>query len=137
VVANYPIDTDKVVLTGFSMGGYGAYRTFRETPTKFRAVAVFSGGTHFGESDGPGGIRPDFRHPENLAVFRDVPVFIYHGEQDRNVSYESAVEVAGKLEAAGARVEFHSESDKGHEAPGRGVVARYHRWLDQVLESDS
>ncbi len=131
VIANYPVDPGRIVLTGFSMGGYGAYRTFYAHPDRFRAVAVFSGGAHFrGES------APDFRDPQYLAPFRDMPVFVYHGEQDRNVSYAGALDVVAGLRAAGARLTFHSEPDKGHEAPGEAVIAAYHRWLDQVLERD-
>jgi len=126
-IANYPIDTHAILLTGFSMGGYGVYRTFWETPEKFRALAVLSGGPNFGRGS------VDFLE-EDLGVFRSVPVFIYHGEQDRNVSYERAVQMVERLGAAGAQVEFHSDPDRGHEAPPDDIVAIYHDWLRRVLE---
>ena len=40
---DYPIDDANIILSGFSMGGYGVYRTFFETPKKFIAAAVFAG----------------------------------------------------------------------------------------------
>ena len=51
------------------MGGYGVYRTFWETPEKFRALAVFSGGVSFGR----GSEKLDFL-AEDLSVFKDMPV---------------------------------------------------------------
>lgn len=130
-VANYAIDRQRIIITGFSMGGYGAYRTFFETPEMFRAVAVFSGGPHFTME---GAI--DFREAENVRPFRDVPVFVYHGEGDRNVSYAGAVGTVARLRAVGAEVTFHSDPEKGHEAPTNAVVAKYHAWLAAVLSGD-
>jgi len=127
--ANYPIDGQRIVLTGFSMGAYGAYRTFYETPEKFRAVAVFSG-SPFHEAEGA----PDFHKARYLEPFRDVPIFVYHGEQDRNVRFDRTAATVAGLRAAGAQVEFQTEPDKGHEAPGKAVIAKYHEWLDGVLE---
>ena len=128
VLANYPIDRERIVLTGFSMGGYGVYHTFHETPQTFCAAAVFSGAATF-----PAESALDFHREENLAAFRDVPLFIYHGEQDRNLPFDRVAALAGELRAAGAHVEFVSEADKGHEAPGEETIARYHAWLDRVL----
>jgi predicted esterase len=125
-VANYPIDRGRVVLTGFSMGGYGALRTYWETPEKFQALAVFSGGTRFGANS------IDFL-AEDLARFEGLPVFLYHGEEDRNVSFDRAREVAERLRAAGAKVEFYPEPGKGHEMPGKDAVRAYHDWLREVI----
>jgi len=127
-VANYPVDRDRMVLTGFSMGGYGAYRTFYETPEKFRGVAVFSGSPGFSMDDAP-----DFRDEDRLRPFRGIPVFVYHGEMDRNVPVRGAAEMVEKLRAAGAEVELKIEAGKGHEAPSQGVIDAYQRWLDEIL----
>ena len=35
---NYSLDTTRIVLSGFSMGGYGVYRTFWESPEMFEAL---------------------------------------------------------------------------------------------------
>jgi predicted esterase len=124
--ANYPVATDTIVLTGFSMGGYGALRTYWETPEKFKALAVFSGGTRFGEGS------VDFLE-QDLRRFRGLPIFLYHGEEDRNVSFARARRVAERLQEVGAKVEFFSEPGKGHEIPGEGAVRAYHDWLREVI----
>jgi predicted esterase len=133
-IANYPIDTDRVILTGFSMGGYGAYRTFYETPYRFVAVAVFSGGPALGRAFAPDGEPPSFLDEEMLEPFRGLPIFIFHGEKDLNVSYGQTLELVEKLEAAGARVEFRSDPWRGHESPPEGIIEEYHQWLRSVLE---
>ena len=43
VCRHYPIDRSNIVLAGFSMGGYGVYRTHYETPGMYKALAVFCG----------------------------------------------------------------------------------------------
>ena len=134
VIANYPIDTNTIILTGFSMGGYGAYRTFYETPDKFKAVAVFSGSPSLGRSYAPDVDPLDYLDQDSLKPFNNVPIFVYHGEQDRNVSFERTLEVVQKLEAAGARVEFHSDPDRGHQSPSDQTIEKYHAWLNGVLQ---
>lgn len=133
VIANYPIDPGRIILAGFSMGGYGAYRTFYETPERFRAVAIFSGGPVLGRRYAPDSNPPSFLEEGVLEAFSGVPVFVYHGEQDRNVPFDQTVEVVKTLRAAGADLEFHSDPDRGHQAPPDGIIKKYHQWLRSVL----
>ncbi len=41
-INNYKIDTNKVFITGFSMGGYGAFSLFLQRPDLFKSVAATS-----------------------------------------------------------------------------------------------
>ena len=43
VAAHYPVDPERVYLSGFSMGGYGIYRTFSEDPMRYGGLIVLSG----------------------------------------------------------------------------------------------
>jgi predicted esterase len=133
VVADYPIDTTAILLSGFSMGGYGVYRTFYESPKKFRALAVFSGSPNMANEWYPGNDYPDFNDPNLLGGFRDIPVFVFHGRRDRNVSYEATEAFMTLLRQAGARVEFHPEADKGHEAPSDETYAAYDEWVRRIF----
>jgi predicted esterase len=132
-ISNYPIDTDRIILTGFSMGGYGVYRTFYESPDKFKALAVFSGSPELGRGFAPDSDPPSFLEEESLKAFNGVPIFIYHGEQDRNVSFSKTLEVVEALRAIGAQVEFHSDPDRGHQAPSDDIIKRYHEWVQAVM----
>ncbi len=63
------------------MGGYGVYRTFFETPEKFKAVAVFAGLPYLITITCPDGRpTPNFLFEPKAIVFKNVPMFIYYGE---------------------------------------------------------
>ena len=133
VIRSYPIDATRIILTGFSMGGYGVYRTFYEHPARYRALAVLSGLPDVGDEFSSGVGHPSFLDERNLAKFKGVPVFIFHGREDRNCPFNVTQELVGKLGRAGARVEFVTEDGAGHERPAPGALARYRAWLRTVM----
>jgi predicted esterase len=132
-IESYPIDRTRIVLTGFSMGGYGVYRTFYEHPERYRALAVFSGAPDLGSQYFPSEGHPNFTDDRTLARFKAVPMFIFHGLQDLNCPFPVTQEVVAKLGRAGAKVELVTEEGAGHQRPGPEALRRYHEWLRQVL----
>ena len=134
VLASCPIDPDRIVLTGFSMGGYGVLRTWLESPGTFRALAVLSGEPYPMSSAFPETGCPDLRENDRTALFADTPLFIYHGDQDRNCPYEDMRAFATELEAAGARVTFVTGREMGHNPPDRTGQRRYLSWLREIIE---
>jgi len=132
VTAIYPVDAARVVVSGFSMGGYGAYRTFDAGRGRYRAVAIFSGHPSLGRQ-WIGKAAPDYLDPKALSAFRGAAVFIFHGGKDRNCPIELTREMVAKLRAAGAKVTFEYDPDKGHEAPSPKSVAAFQDWLAGVL----
>jgi predicted esterase len=133
VIANYPVDPSRIILVGFSMGGYGVYRTFYETPGRYRGLAIFSGHPDMARSY-LGGDHPDFLEDQYLRPFAKMPVFVFHGGQDRNCPIELTRQLVYKLKAAGASVEFHLEEQKGHERAGEEILAAFREWLKQFTE---
>jgi len=133
VLQSYPVDPKRIVLTGFSMGGYGVYRTFHEHPERYRALAVFSGAPNLGGRYFPGEGHPDFLDRRLLTKFKGLPIFIFHGLEDRNCPFPVMRELAGKLERAGAQVELVTEPGAGHTRPGPESLGRYHEWLRNVV----
>jgi predicted esterase len=136
VEEDYPIDAGRVILFGFSMGGYGVYRTFYETPSKFRALAVFSGGPSMGDTYARDSNPPDFSKEKNLRSFRGIPVFIFHGEKDMNVPIAATRDLVARLRNAGARVETRFEPDKGHESPSREGIEAFKKWVAGVVREE-
>lgn len=131
VLANYPADSRRIILTGFSMGGYGVYRTFYEDPARYRALAIFSGDPDIAHRFlGEG--HPNFLDAKLLERFRGVPIFVFHGGRDRNCPIELTRELVAKLQASGAKVEFHYEPDKGHETPSPETLHSFGKWLNGV-----
>lgn len=68
----YRIDPNRVYLTGFSMGGFGTFRTACEYPERFAAIVPLAGG---GE-------------PELAEKLKNVPTWAFHGNADKVVDYE-------------------------------------------------
>ena len=134
VIDHYPIDKDRIILSGFSMGGYGVYRTYLETPDKFGALVVLSGSPNLANRWSGAGDYPDFTSEQYLQVFRDVPIFVFHGRRDQNVSFEATQSFVQQLREVGAKVEFHIEDETGHSSPGPATVAALHDWIARVLE---
>jgi predicted esterase len=132
VIQSYPIDETRIILAGFSMGGYGVYRTFYEHPARYKALAIFSGHPDIASEYFPGEGHPNFLEEKNLGKFKGIPIFIFHGREDRNCPFAITQELAAKLERAGARVELVTEAGAGHERPGLEALARYHEWLKTV-----
>jgi predicted esterase len=133
VVQSYPIDEKRIILTGFSMGGYGVYRTFFEHPERYKALAVFSGNPSIGNEYFPGEGHPDFLADRNLAKFKGMSLFIFHGREDRNCPFAVTQELAKKLGRIGADVELVTEEGAGHQRPGPEALRRYHEWLAKVV----
>jgi predicted esterase len=132
-LTSYPFDPDRVVLLGFSMGGYGALRTYYADGDRYRAVAVFGGHPDLGNRYLGTDTQPDFRDPDVLKAFAGVPVFVQHGRQDRNCPFELAEQMVAALVAAGAEVTFCVDDDRGHEAAGPGCLGAFQAWLQAVL----
>lgn len=132
VIRDYPVNKNRIFLTGFSMGGYGVYRTYYETPQKFKALAVFSG--HPNLANRWTGTRnyPNFLKNDYLKSFKNIPIFIFHGKRDLNTPYELTRHLVAKLKKAGALVNFHVGEDKGHETPGEDTIRAFHRWIREI-----
>jgi len=131
-IRNYPVDTLRIIIAGFSMGGYGAYRIFYEYPDLFKGVAVFSGHPNLANKwIGKG--YPDFLRPEFLKPFKNIPVFIYHSKNDLNCPYDLTLQLVRKLNEAGAKVEFVTSQESGHGILDNDHTAPYNVWLKTLL----
>jgi len=129
---NYPIDDQKIILSGFSMGGYGVYRTFYEYPGMFNALAILSG--HPDLASKWGIENPvNFLDKELIRVFSDVPVFIYHGKQDLNCPYELTLQFVNLLEKNNRNIVFLTDAHAGHDAMNAQIREKYFRWLKEVF----
>ena len=97
LIEEYRIDSDRVYLTGLSMGGYGTWFTAMACPEKFAAIAPVCGGGM----------------AWNAAVLK-MPVWAFHGAEDKVVSPIQSDEMVAKLEAAGAEVKYSRVDGVGH-----------------------
>jgi predicted peptidase len=66
LVADLPIDSTRIYVTGHSMGGAGAWHMIAQRPTFFAAAVPVCG-------------LPDF---STAAIVKDVPIWNFHGDAD-------------------------------------------------------
>lgn len=94
----YPVDRDRIYLTGFSMGGMGTNRTVAHRPDLFAAVAPLCG----------------YHDPEWAAAAASVPAYIYHGDEDGAVTAYQSHRLLEALQAEGARPQLFIYEGVGH-----------------------
>lgn len=104
MIDRYPVDRRRIYLTGFSMGGQGAWVLAVEHPNVFAAVAGVSG--RIPPAD------PDFL--ERLCRLKDVPVWVIHGEADDRVPAENARILAQALNECGGSARLTLYPNLGH-----------------------
>ena len=74
VCSEYDVDTDRIYLTGLSMGGFGTWALAAAQPERFAAIAPICGGGLF----------------YMFLSIKDLPIWIFHGQKDDKVPvYES------------------------------------------------
>jgi len=81
------IDPNRVYLTGFSMGGFGTFRTAAAYSDRFAAVVPVAGGG-------------DVAHAGQL---KHLPLWAFHGDADEVVSIKGSQEMIDAIQAAGGR----------------------------------
>ena len=98
VMATHPVDAKRVYLTGFSRGGFAAWRMAMQRPDLFAAlVPVAAGGLVF-----------------YAFLARDVPVWAFHGARDETIPLSLGSEMVEAFRAAGGSVKFTVFSEADH-----------------------
>jgi len=112
-------DTDRLYLTGLSMGGYGSWLMAATNPTMFSAVAVVCGGVR----PPPGLNIPN--QPELFTSTEDpysvvaskvakLPLWVFHGDADPAVPVSESQKMVKALKALGANVRYNEYPGVGH-----------------------
>ncbi|MFN5460291.1 MAG: prolyl oligopeptidase family serine peptidase [Bacteroidota bacterium] len=81
VIKSHRVDTNRISITGMSLGGYGTLHTVGKYPEKFCAAAAFCGG---------GNIKDAL----NLSK---LPLWIAHGMLDKDVPYSESNVIVKKI----------------------------------------
>jgi len=96
VASTYAVDGDRIILTGLSLGGYGAWHWVLDSPSRFAAVVPIAGGHMPGSDEVPG----------NICDIRDVPIWAFHGGADDAVAPRQSEVLVEALRACGSDVRF-------------------------------
>lgn len=105
-------DTDRVYLTGLSMGGYGTWDLAAKYPKKFAALVIICGGIH-GPKDElwlnvPLANDPKVQDPylETARLIGRTPVWIFHGADDDTVPVEESRKMVEALKQTNGNYKY-------------------------------
>jgi predicted peptidase len=107
-VGEFGGDPERTYLTGLSLGGYGTWALAYRHPERFAALVPVCGGVTTRRSRmpvpdwHPSATHPDDPWAETARVIADIPVWVFHGGEDRRVPTEESRRMVAALEAAGA-----------------------------------
>mgnify|MGYP001177815539 FL=1 len=99
---NINIDTERIYLTGLSMGGRGTYIVASELQNTFAALMVVS--PHHGP----------FNYVKLANKLKNIPIFITHGDVDEVSSFEISKQMFTKLKSMGSETVFKRRKNIGH-----------------------
>ena len=100
IVARYEVDTERVYLTGLSMGGYGTWALASAYLDRFAAIApVCGGGSRY-----------------MARKLKDIPVWAFHGAKDNVVPLKESEEMVNAIKKLGGNARLTVYPDAGHDS---------------------
>jgi dienelactone hydrolase len=115
--------SERVFVTGHSMGGHGTWHLAANDPDRFLALAASAGWCSFDTyGSRPQGELRELWHAadgasrteELVTNLAQLPVFVLHGEADDNVPASEGRAMLERLEKAGAKPQSHFQPGAGH-----------------------
>jgi len=97
-VKKFPIDTNRIYITGLSMGGFGTYDAIERYPGLFAAAVPVCGGGDVSKA----------------STIASVPIWIFHGSEDPAVNPQYSLDMAEALTKAGAHPGLTMYPETGH-----------------------
>jgi len=98
IAGRYDVDTDRIYLTGLSMGGYGTWSLAAEYPGRFAAIVPICGG-------GP---------TEKACNLKNVPIWAFHGALDNLVPVNESQVMVQAVNACGGNARLTVYPDVSH-----------------------
>ena len=95
---NMPVDTNRIYITGLSMGGFGTYDAIERYPDLFAAAMPVCGGGDVSKA----------------SVIAHIPIWNFHGSEDPAVDPQYSVDMLNALFKAGAHPAFTFYPETGH-----------------------
>ncbi len=105
MVDQYRIDTNRIYLTGLSMGAIGAWHLAIRYPSAFAAILPICGGTY-----------PFLGYPDAVTRIKDVPVWAFHGKDDAVLPLQLTKILVDTLIQNGGNVKYTYYENTGHDA---------------------
>jgi len=99
ITKGFKIDSERIYLTGLSMGGYGSWRLAAEYPDRFAAVVPICGGGS----------------PQDASKLKSLPIWVWHGTLDPAVPLQRSIDMVEAIKSAGGtNIHFTKLEGIGH-----------------------
>ncbi len=108
VLNRFPVDLDRITLSGFSMGGHGSLRYAEMRSNRFAAVAALAGVVTTDEA--------------RLLAGTGLPLWAFQGAADRVVPAELARRMIETIREAGGDPRYTEYPDLGHQIVERAYA---------------
>ncbi|QLG46653.1 carboxylesterase family protein [Costertonia aggregata] len=99
IIKTHRVDLDRIYITGLSRGGGAAWEMAVQYPEKFAAMAVVCG------------MAPV---PYASWIDKDLPIWVFHGDQDESIPISESIEMVNKLKEMGRNIKFTIYEGVGH-----------------------
>lgn len=96
----FPIDADRIYVTGLSMGGFGTWDILARQPELVAAAVPICGGGN----------------PARAERMTGVPIWVFHGDQDPAVKVEQSRRMVEAIKKAGGDVKYTEYAGVGHDS---------------------
>ena len=105
------VDEDRIYVIGYSMGGFGTWHFLKSEPRLFAAGVPIAGYSH------------------NVGKMRSMPIWAFHGAEDKVVKVDGARRCAEELKRSKV-FKYTEYPEEGHGIAGKVTSdEELHRWL--------
>ena len=116
-----PVDRDRIYITGLSMGGFGTWDAIESQPKTFAAAIPICGAGD----------------PRTVDRFKDLPIRIFHGDDDKVVPLTGSQRMFDALKEAGSEAKLTIYPGVGHDSWTQTYEdVEVVRWLLAQTKSD-
>lgn len=98
IKSNNAIDTNRIYLTGLSMGGFGVWDILQRFPNKFAAAIPICGG---GDTS-------------LVEVIKKTPIWAFHGRKDKLVKVTRTIDMVTAINKKGGKAKITILEKQGH-----------------------
>lgn len=102
IITRYPIDTNRIYLTGLSRGGFGTWDWAFYRPDRFAAIAPICGASNY--------------HVLNANKLKDIPAWVFHGALDDVIPVEFSTNLVKRIKSLGGDIRFTVYPYAGHDS---------------------
>lgn len=108
IIENYPIDPERIYLSGGSMGGAGTWLVANHNPDLYTALVPCMGG---------GRVREEILDVISFEKLKKKPVWAFGGRLDKATPIEYAIEIDSILNSVGGNSKLTIYENMGHGGP--------------------